>query len=193
VLPGELLEAATVLWTAGVQAKRIGSTLGVPLDGAGRIRVGSDCSVPGHPEVFAIGDVACFVAAGAEHPLPGVSPVAMQQGRYVARRIRGVVAGHARTTEEPFRYLDKGIMATIGRRRAVAQTGRLRLSGGVAWLAWLFVHIWYLIDFRNRLAVLFDWAYGYVTYHRGARLITGDRAWERLKDLSSGAERRDAP
>jgi NADH dehydrogenase len=145
--------------------------------------------------VFAIGDVACFVPEGAEHPLPGVSPVAMQQGRYVARRIRGVVAGRAGRAEAqgPFRYVDKGIMATIGRRRAVAQTGRLRLSGGLAWLAWLFVHIWYLIDFRNRLAVLLDWAYGYVTYHRGARLITGDRAWERVKGLTERAERPEPP
>lgn len=185
-LSGEILEATTVLWTAGVRAKRLATALGVPLDGADRIRVGDDCSLPGHPEVFAIGDVACFVPPGEARPLPGVSPVAMQQGRYVAEQIRRRVAG-----EPPlpgFVYVDKGIMATIGRSRAVAQTGPFRLSGLVAWLAWLLVHIWYLIDFRNRLVVMLSWAYGYVTFQRGARLITGERAWERARGLADRAE-----
>ncbi|HEX7671265.1 MAG TPA: hypothetical protein VF395_16840, partial [Polyangiaceae bacterium] len=141
---------------------------------------------PGHPEAFAIGDIACFVPEGSEHPLPGISPVAMQQARFVARVIRAQIAGA--TPEPEFHYFDKGIMATIGRSRAVAQTGKLRLSGGIAWLAWLVVHIWYLIGFRNRFVVLFNWAWNYVTYRRGARLITGDRPWEGALALANIAE-----
>src|SRR5262249_28838454 len=119
----------------------------------------------------------------------GVSPVAMQQARFVAR----VIERRARGREPPreFRYLDKGIMATIGRSRAVAQTGRLRMSGLLAWLAWLVVHIFYLISFRNRFVVLFNWAWSYLTYKRGARLITGERAWERAQSLAARAELRE--
>ena len=150
------------------------------------MKVLRDCSLPGHPEAFAIGDIACFVPGEADHPLPGVSPVAMQQARFVGGVIAARVAG--KTSEPEFHYLDKGIMATIGRSRAVAQTGKLRLSGFPAWLAWLFVHIWYLIGFRNRLAVLLNWSFSYVTYRRGARLITGDRAWESALALANIAE-----
>jgi NADH dehydrogenase len=169
---GERIEAATVLWGAGVRASPLAERLGLPVDRAGRVHVEPDCSVPGHPEVFCIGDAACFVPQGDEQPLPGVSPVAMQQGRFVAATIAGSLHGAPRGT---FRYRDKGSMATIGRSRAVAQIGRTQLSGFIAWLAWLLVHIVYLINFRNRVVVLFDWAWSYFTYQRGSRLITGRR------------------
>jgi NADH:ubiquinone reductase (H+-translocating) len=167
------LESSTVLWAAGVKGVPLLAKLGVPLDRAGRVKVEQDCSLPGHPDVFCIGDAACFVPAGREQPLPGTSPVAMQQGRFVARAIRLRCDGEK--TVGKFRYLDKGSMATIGRSRAVAQVGRIELSGFVAWMAWLLVHIYYLINFRNRLFVLFDWAMSYFAYERGSRLITGHR------------------
>jgi NADH dehydrogenase len=166
------ITASTVLWAAGVKASPLIAALGVPTDRGGRVRVEGDCSVPGHPSVFCIGDAASFVPEGAQATLPGVSPVAMQQGRFVARAIEQDIDGRPRSI---FRYVDKGSMATIGRKRAVAEIGRLRLSGFLAWLAWLSVHIFYLIDFRNRLFVLFDWAWSYFTYQRGSRLITGGR------------------
>jgi NADH dehydrogenase len=170
---GELrIEASTVLWAAGVRAVGLGATLGVPLDRQGRVLVEQDASVPGHPEVFCIGDAAAFIPEGEKEALPGVSPVAMQLGRFVARQIQRSLEGAPR---ERFRYVDKGIMATIGRSRAVAKIGRLRLSGFLAWLSWLLLHIVYLIDFRNRVVVLFDWAWSYFTYQRGSRLITGRR------------------
>lgn len=169
---GEVIASETVIWAAGVGASPLVRKLGVEVDRAGRAKVGPDCSLPGHPEVFVIGDAAAFLDEQGK-PLPGVSPVAIQMGRYVARVIRAELKGQ--TTREPFRYFDKGSMATIGRSRAIAQTGKLKLSGLIAWLAWLVVHIWYLIGFRNRLMVLLDWAWAYLTYRRGARLITGGR------------------
>ena len=168
----EYIEASTVLWAAGVRASDLGQLLGLPIDRQGRVLVTSDCSVPGHPEVFCIGDAACFRENEPGPPLPGTSPVALQQGRFVARQIVCSIDGGSRET---FRFRDKGTMATIGRSRAVAVVGRLRLSGYLAWLAWLLVHIFYLIDFRNRMAVMFNWAWSYVTYQRGSRLITGRR------------------
>jgi len=171
-LGGERIEASTVLWAAGVKASPLVAMLGVPSDRGGRVLVEEDCSVPGHPNVFCVGDAAAFIPRDASGSLPGVSPVAMQQGRFVARAIENAIAGRARGS---FRYLDKGSMATIGRSRAVAEIGRLRLGGFIAWLAWLSVHIFYLIDFRNRLLVLIDWAWSYFTYRRGSRLITGGR------------------
>jgi NADH dehydrogenase len=168
----ERIDASTVLWAAGVRASPLCERLGIPVDRAGRVKVAADCSVLGHPEVFCIGDAANFTPAGAEQPLPGVSPVAMQQGRFVARAIQRAIDKHEAGT---FKYLDKGSMATIGRRRAVAAVGKLHMSGLLAWLAWLTVHIFYLIDFRNRVVVLFDWAWSYFTYQRGSRLITGHR------------------
>jgi NADH dehydrogenase len=167
----ELLEAGTVLWAAGVGATPLTDTLGVELDRAKRVVVEPDCSLPGHPEAFAIGDMAAFLHDGGK-PLPGVSPVAMQQGRFVARQILGDLEKRPRGR---FRYVDKGSMATIGRSRAIAQMGKLKLKGFVAWAAWLAVHIFYLIGFRNRIAVLFNWGYQYFAYQRGARLITGRR------------------
>ena len=168
----ERIEASTVLWAAGVKASELVRRVGIPSDRLGRALVERDCSVPGHPEVFVIGDAACFIPEGESGPLPGVSPVAMQQARFVARQIERSIEGLPR---EIFRYVDKGSMATIGRSRAVAMVGKLRLTGFVAWLAWLALHIFYLIGFRNRLVVLLDWAWAYFEYRRGSRLITGHR------------------
>ena len=167
----ELLDAGTILWAAGVGATPLTETIGVELDRAKRVLVEPDCSLPGHPEAFAIGDMAVYLHDGGK-PLPGVSPVAMQQGRFVARQI---VRDIEKRPREKFEYVDKGSMATIGRSRAIAQMGRLKLTGFVAWLAWLAVHIFYLIGFRNRIAVLLNWGYQYFAYQRGARLITGRR------------------
>jgi NADH dehydrogenase len=166
-LGSERIDAATVVWAAGVQVSEIVGTLGVPVDPQGRILVGEDLSIPGHPEAFAIGDVIHFEQDG--NLLPGVSQVAMQGGQFVARAIERTIQ---RTSRGRFHYFDKGIMATIGRSRAVAEPFGLKLSGFIAWLAWLIVHIWYLIGFRNRAIVMFEWFWAYVTYKRGARLIT---------------------
>ncbi len=162
--------APVVLWAAGVAASPLGKQLGVPIDRAGRVLVNPDLSIPSHPEVFVIGDLA---ALQDEHGkmLPGVAPVAIQEGKFVAKTIRRELAGQPR---ENFHYWDKGSLATIGRAAAVAQFGKFHISGFVAWLAWLFVHIFFLIGFRNRVLVFIQWAWSYVTYERGARLITGD-------------------
>jgi NADH dehydrogenase len=169
-IAGETVRAGTVLWGAGVRPSPLAAALGVPLDGAGRVVVGSDCAVPGHPELFVVGDMASFTPEGASEPLPGVSPVAIQEARAVARNILADTAGLPRM---PFRYFDKGFMATIGRARAVAQLGRLRMSGLIAWLAWVFVHLVYLVGFRNRLSVFTNWIWAYVISRHGARVITG--------------------
>ena len=163
----ERIDSATVVWAAGVEVSPVVRSLAVPLDRQGRVIVGEDLSIPGHPEAFAIGDVIHFEQDGS--PLPGVSQVAMQGGRFAARAILSTLAGRPRGR---FHYLDKGIMATIGRSRAVAEPFGFKLSGFIAWLAWLMVHIWYLIGFRNRAIVMFEWFWAYVTYKRGARLIT---------------------
>jgi len=169
-LGAESIRAATVIWAAGVGATALTTRLGAPIDRAGRVLVNHDLTVPGHHNVFAIGDMTYLEQDGK--PLPGVSPVAMQMGRLVARNIRNDLAGKP---YEEFRYFDKGSMATIGRKAAIAEIGKLHLSGFVAWMAWLTVHIFFLIGFRNRFAVLFNWAWSYFTYQRGARLITGRR------------------
>ena len=171
---GERIDASTVLWAAGVRPRALGGTLGVEMDRQGRVIVRDDCSVPAHPEVFVIGDAARFVPEGSDEPLPGVSPVAMQQGRFVARQIARSVAIPEKSREK-FVYLDKGIMATIGRSRAVASIRGVHLSGFIAWLAWLLVHMLYLIDFRSRIVVIVDWMWAYLAYERGSRLITGHR------------------
>jgi NADH:quinone reductase (non-electrogenic) len=168
----ERLEASTVLWAAGVRASGLCQRLGLEVDRQGRARVEQDCSVKGHPELFVIGDAANFIPEGKEQPLPGVSPVAMQQARFVARQIARSLQGQPR---ERFQYRDKGSMATIGRSRAVAVLGRLQLTGFLAWLAWLALHIFYLIGFRNRIVVMLDWAWAYFGYRRGSRLVTGRR------------------
>ncbi len=163
------LPAAVTLWAAGVAASSLGRTLGAPVDHAGRVLVAADLSIPGHPEVFVIGDLAA-AQDDSGHPVPGLAPAAMQEGRRAAANILADLAGKPR---QPFHYHDKGTLATIGRAAAVAEFGRLHLSGFVAWLAWLFVHIFFLIGFRNRFLVLFDWALSYLTYERAVRLITG--------------------
>jgi len=174
----EVIAADTVLWAAGVAGNPLLARIGLEVDRAGRAKVGPDCALAAHPEVFVIGDAA-FLADDQGKPLPGVSPVAMQMGRYVAEQIgqelRAQQGGSSAPARAPFRYFDKGSMATIGRSRAIAEARGLKLSGFTAWLAWLVVHVWYLVGFRNRLLVMFDWAWSYVTYRRGARLITGGR------------------
>ncbi len=168
VLGGDKIRARTVLWSAGVAGTPLAATLNVPLDRQGRVRVEPDLALPGHPDIFVIGDLAA-----TEPALPGVAPVAMQGGKHVARVIRGRLRGEVRGE---FRYRDKGMMATIGRSAAIAHVGSLKLSGFPAWLMWLGIHILFLIGFRNRFGVLFEWAWAWVTYERGARLITGERA-----------------
>lgn len=184
---GELIHSETIVWAAGVAASPLAGTLGVPLDRGGRIKVNRDCTVPEHDEIYAVGDIARFEDEDGE-VLPGVSPVAMQQARYVGRHLRDRLAGRQTA---PFRYFDKGMMATIGRSRAVAQAGRVKLTGLVAWLAWLFVHLFYLVGFKNRVFVLLQWIWAYVVFRRGARLITGQRGGAVAGDggaTSSGGE-----
>ncbi len=173
--PGETVFAENILWAAGVEASSLGRELakgaGAELDRVGRVVVQPDCSVAGHPEIFVIGDLASFKGEDGK-PLPGLAPVAMQQGRFVAKRIRRRIDGKADSA--PFEYFDKGSMAVIGRRMAVAQMKSLRFRGVLAWLAWLFIHLMYLAEFENRVLVLFQWAWNYMTRNRTARLITGD-------------------
>ena len=162
----------TIFWAAGNEISPLTRMLGAPLDRAGRVLVDTDLTVPGHPEVFVVGDAAHVVSGG--RTAPGVAPAAMQQGRSAGRNIARSLAGRERV---PFTYFNKGDLATIGRRKAVADFGRLRFGGRFAWWLWLTVHIMYLIGFRNRATVLIEWAYAYFTYQRGVRLITGsDRA-----------------
>ena len=167
----ERIEAGTVFWAAGNAAAPIARSLGVPLDRAGRVLVEPDLSIPGHPEVFVIGDVAA-VRDEAGELVPGVAPAANQEGSHAARNILRRLRGEE---TRPFRYRNKGNLATIGRHHAVADFGRFRLTGSLAWWFWLFVHILYLVGFRNRVSVLLQWAYAYVTWQRGARLITAMR------------------
>jgi NADH dehydrogenase len=165
----ERIVSSTVVWGAGVRANDLGRTLGVPVDRSGRVEILPDCSIPGHPEVFAIGDMARLDQDGS--PLPGVSPVAMQQARHVGKILRAEMAGSTKP-REPFHYVDKGSMATIGRSRAIAWARGIKMQGFLAWMAWLVVHLWYLISFRNRVFVLLNWGWSYIAYARGARLIT---------------------
>jgi NADH dehydrogenase len=168
---GKRIEAANVIWCAGVEASPVARWLDAPAAKGGRVRVAPDLSVPGHPEIFVIGDAA-FVTAPNGEPLPGLAPVAKQQGQYVgeliARRVRSEPAS------PPFRYRDEGALATIGRHSAIADLGWIRLTGWVAWVLWGIVHIFFLIGFRNRIAVFLNWIWAWLTYGRGARLITGD-------------------
>ena len=168
---GQRIPAGAVMWAAGVEASPLAKALGVPLDRAGRILVEPDCSVAGHPEVFVIGDMAALNDPATGRPLPGVAPVAIQQGRCVAKGIAGEIEGRPR---RPFRYKNRGNLATVGRAAAIADFGWLKLSGFVAWLVWLVVHVLWLIGFRNRVVVMLDWAWAYISFHRSARLITGD-------------------
>ena len=171
----EHIAARTVLWAAGVRASRLGQVLadraGAKLDRAGRVSVEPDLSIRGHPEIHVIGDLSSFThQTGA--PLPGVAPVAMQQGRYIARLIRKRLRGE---TVAPFHYVNKGNLATIGRNRAVADFGFLRIAGFMAWFLWVFVHLMYLVEFENRMLVFIQWVYNYITRNRGARLIASQK------------------
>jgi len=164
----EFIPCRVKIWAAGNNASFVGKSLGVAVDGVGRVVVQEDLTIPGHPEVQVIGDLANFTGKDG-NPLPGVSPVAMQQGRHAARNILGMIEGRK---PQRFWYFDKGSMATIGRNKAVADLHLLHLSGLSAWVAWLFVHILFLVGFRNRVVVLFQWAWAYLTFNKGARLIT---------------------
>jgi NADH:quinone reductase (non-electrogenic) len=165
----EFIPSRTIVWAAGNAAAPIGKQLGAETDRAGRVLVQKDLSISGHPEVFVIGDMACFKHQTGQ-PLPGVSPVAMQMGRCAARNILSGIEGQK---PRAFHYFDKGSMATIGRNRAVADLHFIRLSGFIAWVSWLFIHLIFLIGLRNRIAVFYQWVWAYFTYGRGARLIYG--------------------
>jgi NADH dehydrogenase len=169
VAGGTFIEAGTILWAAGVAANPINKILDTELDRQGRVIVSSDLSIPNNPDVFVIGDQAHYEWGPDKKPLPGLAPVAMQQGRFVAKLIKAKVNGS--TLPLFFKYVDKGQMATVGRSRAVAMYKGLEFSGFTAWMAWLLVHIYYLIGFKNRVFVLFQWAWTYLTFRRGARLI----------------------
>lgn len=172
LIVGELrIEAALILWCAGTQARPAAQWIGAAAARNGAIEVAADCSVPGWPEIFAIGDVASF-SAGLSRPLPGLAPVAKQQGRYVGRVIRARLAGQA--APGAFRYRDWGTMAVIGRSHAIADFGGFRLTGFPAWLTWSLVHLMLLVDFRSRVVVYLNWSWAFFTYGRGARLLTGD-------------------
>ncbi|HSK42647.1 MAG TPA: NAD(P)/FAD-dependent oxidoreductase [Candidatus Binatia bacterium] len=164
----ERIPASVILWGAGVSASPLGRMLGVPIDKAGRVIVQPDLTVPAHPEVFVTGDLASATRYNGQ-PVPGVAPAAIQMGKFAARQIKRSVAARPR---EKFEYLDKGSLATIGRSRAVGQFGKIHISGYFAWLAWLFIHLLFLVGFRNRLFVMSEWAWAYLTYNHSARLIT---------------------
>jgi NADH:ubiquinone reductase (H+-translocating) len=168
----ERIESRTIIWSAGVEASPAGHWLGAESDRAGRVKVEPDLSLPARPHIFVLGDTALFTSSGGE-PLPGVAPVAKQQGAYVARVIAARAGGRS---VPPFQCRDFGMLAIIGRSRAVAQFGRIKLSGRPAWLLWCFAHIYFLIGFRNRLLVMLNWAWNFLTFRRGARLITDGRA-----------------
>jgi NADH dehydrogenase len=169
---GQHVSSGCVLWAAGVMASRAAKWLGAASDRAGRVIVEKNLSVPGHPEIFVIGDTAS-VKGSDGRPVPGVAPAAKQMGHYVARLIKGRLGGRPVGS---FRYADFGNLATIGRKAAVADLGRIQLTGFPAWLLWSFAHLWFLVGFRNRVAVFLDWAWAYATFDRGARLITERRA-----------------
>ena len=170
VLGEERIRAANVLWCAGTQARPAAQWLGAEAARNGAVRVLPDCSVPGHPNIFAIGDVASH-DSGDGKPLPGLAPVAKQQGKYVGRLLAARVAGKA--PPPAFRYRNLGTMAIIGRSRAIADFGRFQLKGFPAWLAWSLVHLMLLVDFRSRVMVYMNWSWAWFTYGRGARLLTG--------------------
>jgi NADH dehydrogenase len=182
------LPAVVILWAAGVAASPLGKKLGASTDRAGRVLVNPDLTIPGHPEVFVIGDLAALKDESGQM-VPGVAPAAIQQGKATAHNITRDLQGNPR---QDFHYVNKGSLATIGRAAAIAQFGKIHISGFVAWLSWLFVHIFFLIGFRNRLIVLIQWAWSYFTYERGARLITGDQtlpSWPELKREKTNSDK----
>jgi NADH:quinone reductase (non-electrogenic) len=170
IVANERIEADTIIWAAGVMASPAAKWLDAEKDPAGRVVVGRDLTLPGHPDIFVIGDTALATAAAGK-PLPGIAPVAKQEGAYVARVIAARVCN--KPAPAPFRYRHIGAMATIGRKSAVADFGKIRLSGFIAWVLWGLVHVYFLVGFRNRIAVMMGWLWAYVTFQRGARLITG--------------------
>ncbi|MEO6600379.1 MAG: FAD-dependent oxidoreductase, partial [Polyangiaceae bacterium] len=174
----------TVLWAAGVGGSGFGRSLGVPLDRAGRVVVQPDLTIPGHPNVFVVGDLACLVLGGIQ--VPAVAPAATQEARLAARNVLRTIEGQPTLA---FRYQSKGSLATIGRSAAVADLGKIKLSGPPAWLAWLVLHVLFLVGFRNRFIVVFQWAWSFISYDRGARLITGPL---RREHDQARAERRSA-
>jgi len=181
------LPAAVILWAAGVAASPLGKKLGAPVDRAGRVLVNADMSVPGYREVFVIGDLAALKDKNGQL-VPGVAPAAIQQGKATARNIVNDLQGKPR---RDFHYVNKGSLATIGRAAAIAEFGKIHISGFIAWLSWLFVHIFFLIGFRNRILVMIQWAWSYFTYERGAQLITGDQtlpSWSELMKQKNNPE-----
>ena len=187
---GQLIPARTVIWAAGNAASPIGKSLGVPLDKAGRVIVNEDMTIPGHPEVQVIGDMACFTHQTGK-PLPGVSPTAMQMGRHAARSILEVLAGGQ---PMKFHYWDKGSLATIGRNKAVGDLNFVHVSGFIAWIIWATVHIFYLVGYRSRAAVAVEWIWNYVSFYRGSRLITGTQDGQyNLQHPVPGAEPTASP
>ena len=190
------MPATVILWAAGVAASSLGKKLGAPVDRAGRVLVEPDLSIAGHPEVFVIGDLAALKDEQGKM-LPGVAPVAIQEGHFVAKVIHEELDAQRKNAPRPaFRYWDKGSLATIGRAAAVAQFGKIHISGFIAWLSWLFIHIFFLIGFRNRLLVFIQWAWSYVTYERGARLITGSTylpGWNANPESSAKPAQQEIP
>jgi len=187
---GEVIEAANILWGAGVMAHPLTSTLGVELDRAGRIKVAADLSLPGHSEVFAVGDIVSLMQPNG-NPVPGVAPAAMQMAKYVAKIVEHELNGKT-DPRPPFRYFDKGSLATIGRSAGIAQFGRIQLSGFLAWLAWLVIHLIFLIGFRNKITVLISWAYSYFTYKLGARIIAGVPSGAQFANAGAGIKQAEA-
>jgi len=173
VIAGEHLAAKTVVWMAGVRGSSAGKWLGTELDSAGRVKVLEDLSIDGHPNIFVIGDNASVMHKGK--PLPGLAPIAIQEGRYVASVIADQVAGKAH--KGAFRYHDRGTLATVGRSSGVVAMGKMRLTGFLAWVTWLFVHIFFLIGHRNRFIVMFQWALAYFSFKRTARIILTDNTF----------------
>jgi len=180
---GERINASTILWAAGVEASSLGKASRLECDRQGRVVVSSDLSIGGQPNIFVAGDQCSFSHQG-EQSLPGVAPVAVQQGRHFAKVVRADLSGKPRPE---FHYFDKGQMATIGRSRAIAEVGRFRLTGFSAWMAWLSVHIYFLTGFRNRIFVIMSWAWSFLTFRRGARLILA-RDWRTFGKLKTPSE-----
>ena len=183
-LGGERIEARTVMWAAGVMASPAGDWLDAQVDRAGRVKVAADLSLPGRPDIFVIGDTALALSPDGR-PLPGVAPVAKQQGKYVAALL--VARARGKSAPPPFRYRDFGAMATIGRKRAIAQIGAFKLRGFPAWMLWSLAHIYFLIGFRNRLVVAASWVWNYLTFQRGTRLITGVSG-SRIEQMERGGD-----
>jgi len=168
----ERIKASTILWAAGVEPSSLNKKLNAPLDKGGRVLIEKDLSLKGHPEVFVLGDQACYIDKNGTQ-LPGLASVALQQGNHAGKNI---LNDQNTKPRQDFSYLDKGQMATIGRKKAIAQIGNLKISGFFAWLTWLFIHVYFLIGFKNKVFVIWQWVYAYMTFKRGARLIV-DKEW----------------